>query len=52
MMLSKVTVTTPLNAAAAAADRHVRRIAVAYVLAGSGITAAGLGGLIASIRGL
>ena len=50
MMLSKVTVTAPLNAAAA--DRHVRRIAVAYVLAGSGITAAGLGGLIAAIRGL
>ncbi|EFI63119.1 MULTISPECIES: hypothetical protein [Comamonas] len=50
MMLSKVTVTTPLNAAAA--DRHARRIAVAYVLAGSGITAVGLGGLIAAIRGL
>ncbi|MBL5979356.1 hypothetical protein JAO85_18930 [Comamonas sp. NyZ500] len=48
MMLSKVTVTTPLNAAAA--DCHARRIAVAYVLAALGITAAGLGGLIAAIR--
>jgi len=49
MMLSKVTVIAPLNAAAA--DCHARRIAVAYVLAASGITAAGLGGLIAAIRG-
>ncbi|UUE95323.1 hypothetical protein [Comamonas thiooxydans] len=50
MMLSKVTVTTPLNAAAA--ELHARRIAVAYVLAALGTTAAGLGGLIAAIRGL
>ena len=48
MMLSKVTVTALLNAAAA--ERHARSIAVAYVLAALGITAAGLGGLIAAIR--
>lgn len=45
MMFSKVTVAAPLNAAAA--ERHARRIAVAYVL---GIAAAGLGGLIVAIR--
>ncbi|GAO72968.1 hypothetical protein [Comamonas sp. E6] len=48
MMLSKVTVTAPMNVAAA--ERHARSIAVAYVLAALGITAAGLGGLIAAIR--
>ncbi|KGG93852.1 MULTISPECIES: hypothetical protein [Comamonas] len=49
MMLSKVTVIAPLNVAAA--ERHARSIAVAYVLAALGITATGLGGLIAAIRG-
>lgn len=48
MIFSKVAVSAPLDAAAAA--RHARRIAVAYVLAALGITAAGLGGLISAIR--
>lgn len=48
MLFSNVTVTAPLGAAAA--DHFARRIAVTYVLAALGITAAGLGGLITAIR--
>ncbi|BDR09596.1 hypothetical protein CTTA_3470 [Comamonas testosteroni] len=48
MKFTKMTVTGQLDAAGA--DRFARRIAVAYVLAALGITAAGLGGLIAAIR--
>ena len=42
MKFTKMTVTGQLDAAGA--DRFARRIAVAYVLAALGITAAGLGG--------
>ena len=48
MKFTKMTVTGQLDASGA--DRFARRIAVAYVLAALGITAAGLGGLIAAIR--
>lgn len=47
MIHSSTTITAVLDAAGA--DRFARRIA-AYVLAALGITAAGLGGLIAAIR--
>jgi len=48
MMFFKVTVTAPLDAAAA--DRFARRIAVAYVQVALGITSAGLAGLLLAIR--
>ena len=48
MIHSSTTITAVLDAAGA--DRFARRIAVAYVLAGLGISDAGLGGLIAAIR--
>ncbi|MDN5540478.1 hypothetical protein [Comamonas sp.] len=48
MMFTTMPLTGQLDAAGA--DRFARRIAAAYVLAALGITAAGLGGLIAAIR--
>jgi len=48
MMFSKVAVTAPLNAAAA--DRHARRVATAYVIAACGVAAAGLAVLVLAIR--
>ncbi|UUC91559.1 MULTISPECIES: hypothetical protein [Comamonas] len=47
-MSSKITVTAPLNAAAA--ERHARRIAIAYVIAACGVAAAGLAALVLAIR--
>ena len=48
MIHSKITITAALDAAGT--NRFARRIAVAYVLAALGITAAAVGGLIVAIR--